>query len=327
MKNTTIFEISKVLKLSPSTVSRALKDHPDIAPETKKRILDLVKELDYEPNHFAAGLRKSESREIGIIVPTLTGFFYDSFITSVEEEARKNHYTLMVLLSGDDPDIEQQNVKMCKQRRVDGMMVCVTSRTTDVSYFQKIQSQQIPLLFFDKVPEINEANTVCVADATAAQMAAHELIAKNKSSVLSLFADTRFSITKKRITAFTQTFQQAGRGDAITIDYALSSEEAEQVVLKALTEKKHDAIFCMSDEILIGTMKALQRLNMVNQLSVIAISNGFFPTLYNPEITYIETSGTKLGKLAFRRLLELIKGDKTFQQSSVDSLLVHGGSL
>lgn len=327
MKNTTIFELSKILKLSPSTISRALKDHPDIAAETKKRILDLVKQMDYEPNLFAAGLRRSESREIGIIVPTLTGFFYDSFITAVEEEARLHRYTIVVMLSGDDPDTEQQNIRICKQRRVDGMMVCVTSRTTDVSYFEKIQKQQLPILFFDKTPGMTEANTVCVADSIAAQMAAAELIHKKKSSVLSLFADTNFSITKKRLQAYQQTFQEAGKENNYTVQYALSSLEAERVVMTELTRKDYDSIFCMSDEILIGTMKALQRLGKLNQVGVIAISNGFFPTLYNPEVTYIETSGAKLGKLAFARMLELMKGDSALKHLNVESVLVRGGSL
>lgn len=327
MKNTTIFELSKILKLSPSTISRALKDHPDIAPETKTRVLELAKQLDYEPNLFAAGLRRSESREIGIIVPTLTGFFYDSFITAVEEEARQHKYTIVVMLSGDDPEMEQQNIRLCKQRRTDGIMVCVTSRTTDVSYFEKIQKQQLPILFFDKIPEMTEANTVCVADVVAAQMAAAELIHKNKSSVLSLFADTNFSITKKRLQAYQQAFHDAGKENHYTVQYALSSLEAERVVMDELSKKNYDSIFCMSDEILIGTMKALQRLGKLNQLGVIAISNGFFPTLYNPEVTYIETSGTKLGKLAFARMLELMKGDSSLKHLNVESVLVRGGSL
>lgn len=327
MKNTTIFELSKILKLSPSTISRALKDHPDIAPETKTRVLELAKQLDYEPNLFAAGLRRSESREIGIIVPTLTGFFYDSFITAVEEEARQHKYTIVVMLSGDDPEMEQQNIRLCKQRRADGIMVCVTSRTTDVSYFEKIQKQQLPILFFDKTPGMTVANTVCVADVVAAQMAAAELINKNKSSVLSLFADTNFSITKKRLKAYQQAFHDAGKENHYTVQYALSSLEAERVVLDELSKKNYDAVFCMSDEILIGTMKALQRLDKLNQLGVIAISNGFFPTLYNPEVTYIETSGTKLGKLAFARMLELMKGDSSLKHLNVESILVRGGSL
>lgn len=327
MKNTTIFELSKILKLSPSTISRALKDHPDIAPETKQRILALVKEMDYEPNLFAAGLRRSESREIGIIVPTLTGFFYDSFITAVVEEARKQKYTIVVMLSGDDPEIEQQNIRICKQRRVDGIMVCVTSQTRDVSYFEKIQNQQIPLLFFDKVPDMPASNTVCVADNRAAEIAASELIKKNKQSVLSLFADTNFSITQKRLVSYQQAFQDSGKSDHCMIRYARSSEEAEQIVLDEVTKNKYDAVFCMSDEILIGTMKALQCMKSQNTISIISISNGFFPTLYEPEITYVETSGRKLGKQAFARMLQLMQGDTGKQHIEVEAVLIGGGTL
>ena len=75
---TTVFELSKILKLSPSTVSRALKNHPDIAPETRKKVLELAQKLDYEPNLYAVGLRTRRTKEFAVIVPNLSGFFYDS---------------------------------------------------------------------------------------------------------------------------------------------------------------------------------------------------------------------------------------------------------
>lgn len=329
MKTTTIFEISKILNLSPSTISRALKNHPDIAPETRKRILEVAEKLDYEPNLFAVGLRKNKSREIAVIVPTLSGFFYDSFISAVEEEARRLHYSLVVLLSGDDPEVELQNVKTCKQRRVDGILLCVTSRTTDTAYFSKIQAAGVPLIFFDKVPEMPDVNTVCVADETAAQLAADALISKQKKAVLAIFADLHFSITKKRLDAFRSVFQKAGMLDSLDIEHALNSIEAETIVKNAFSESKHDAIFCMSDEILIGVMKSMFIANAVpgRDLSIIAISNGFFPKLYHPEVTYVETSGYKLGKLSIKRMMELIDGSKDFKNLIVESSLVEGGSL
>jgi len=329
MKTTTIFEISKLLNLSPSTVSRALKDHPDIASETKKRVLDLAKKMDYEPNVFAVGLRKNKSKEIGIIVPNLSGFFYDSFIAAVEEEAKKIGYSLVILLSGDDSDVELANLKTCRQRRVDGILVCVTANSRNKEYFEKLQSLDSPLIFFDKIPDIAEANTVCVADETSARMAANALMKKNKKDILSIFGDLAFSITRKRLDAYTKAFEEQDKRNQIHVVHADSTDAAFREVQHALQNghSKCDAIFCMSDEILIGAMKAVQSLGLVSKMSVIAISNGFFPKLYYPEITYVETSGYKLGKLAFQRTVNLIEGTRTVQNLTVESLLVEGGSL
>src|SRR5690606_1802789 len=96
---TTVFQLSKILKLSPSTVSRALKDHPDIAPETRKRVMELAQRLDYEPNAYAVSLRTNNSKEFGVIVPSLERYFHDSYISPVGELARTQCHNLYVLIS------------------------------------------------------------------------------------------------------------------------------------------------------------------------------------------------------------------------------------
>ena len=93
--------------------------------------------------------------------------------------------------------------------------------------------------------------------------------------------------------------------------------------------ERPDAVFCMGDLILIGAMQAIHErgLRVPEDISIISISNGFFPTLYNPRITYVETSGYKLGKLAFKRMMSCLSGNTFLQELTVDSMLVEGGSL
>jgi len=92
---------------------------------------------------------------------------------------------------------------------------------------------------------------------------------------------------------------------------------------------KPDAVFCMSDEILTGVMKAVQHLQIKipNELGIIAISNGIIPQFYYPEISYVETSGYKLGKLAYNRMMACLSGSTFIQNLKVDAVLVNGGSL
>jgi LacI family transcriptional regulator len=327
---TTLLEISKILKLSPSTVSRALKNHPDIAPATKQKVLELATKLDYEPNLAAVGLRTSNSKELGVIVPNLSGFFYDSFISALEEEARRIGYSLVILLSGDDPVVEAENVKICKQRRVKGVFVCVTPYTSSLEPFHRLLRLEIPVVFFDKIPAAEKLNTVRVADEESAMLAANHLIKKERENILSLFGDLNMSISARRLAAYNEVFRKQNRVNTIVVREAVSTAEAERLVQEAFSSvRKPDAIFCMSDEILIGVMKAIQvmKINYPQDTGIIAISNGFFPTLYAPEITYVETSGFKLGKLAFGRLMSYIEGDVTPADLTVKSELVEGGSL
>jgi len=328
MKNTTIFELSKMLNLSPSTVSRALKNHPDIAPETKKRVLEAAKQMDYEPNLQAVGLRKNNSNEIGIVVPNLSGFFYDAFIAAVEEEAKRHGYSLIIFLSGDSSELELQNIRSCKQRRVAGIMVCLTSSSENETQFQKIQESGMPILFFDKIPSLTEVTTICVDDDASARMSAEQLIAKGKKSILAIFGDERFSITRKRLEAFNEVFRSAGLSDQVNVVYAHSTEAARELLLMQ-PPNSYDAVFCMSDEILTGVMRGIQsrKLQVPEDIGVIAISNGFFPRLYYPEITFVETSGQKLGRLAFEQMKTMIDGDLTPVSHVVPALLVEGGSL
>ena len=325
MNNTTLKKISEALGLSISTISRALKNHPDISEKTKQRVKELANALDYEPNANAIQLRTSKSNLFGLIVPTVSNFFYDSFIASVEEESRRNNYSLMILQSGDDPSIEIENLKLCRQSRVSGVFACISSKTVNMDPFSKLKDLDIPVIFFDKVPEMNNCNKVCVGDIASATIAANTIIERKKKKVLAVFGNAQLSITKKRMNAFTKTLDQKAK---ILVHHANSSQEAEAITTAALTEKP-DAVFCMSDEILTGAMKSLQKakLRIPEDLAVISISNGFIPKLYYPEITYVETSGYKLGKLAFSSMMACLAGSTFIQELTIESLLVEGGSI
>jgi LacI family transcriptional regulator len=196
MNNTTLKKISEILGLSISTISRALKDHPDISDKTKLRVVELATTLDYEPNANAINLRTSNSKLFGLIVPSISNSFYNSFIASVEEDSRRNGYSLMILQSGDDPAIEITNLKLCRQNRITGLFVCISPETTNIDVFLKLKEIDIPVIFFDKVPESNNCNKVCVADSLSATIAANAIINKKKKKVLALFGNTHLLMTK-----------------------------------------------------------------------------------------------------------------------------------
>ena len=328
MNNTTLKNISQLLELSISTVSRALKNHPDISDRTKRRVIELAKTMDYEPNVNAVNLRTNNTRLFGLIVPSISVYFYDSFISAVEEECRKNNYSLMILQSGDDPDIEAASLKLCRQNRITGLFACLSSHNDKIDPYLKFNELKIPVIFFDKVPEVKDCNKVCLADASASSMAADAIIKKKKKKVLALFGDPRLLITRKREIAFLETMKSKAASTALVLHYACNAKEAEDHTSKYLDEQP-DTVFCMSDEILCGVMIAIQKkkLSIPANISVIALSNGFIPKLFHPEITYIETSGHKLGKLAFSSMMANLGGSTFIQELTTEAILVAGGSL
>ncbi len=319
-----------MLGVSVSTVSRALKNHPDISETTRLKVAELAQILDYEPNANAVQLRTRNSKVFGLLVPSIFNFFYESFISAIEEEGRKKGYSIMILQSGNDPAIELENLKLFRQNRITGLFACISPLTEDLSGFDKMKESDIPVIFFDKVPGKEGIHKICLADEQAATIAAETICRKKKKNVLALFGDTHMSITQKRLMAFSKYFATHASSIQLTIAHTLSTEEARSVTLEHLSKKIiPDTVFCMSDEILTGTTKALQEKNLTypDKISLIAISNGFIPKLFYPEITYVETSGNKLGKLAFTEMMARIAGDDSKTELSVEAVLVEGGSI
>jgi LacI family transcriptional regulator len=328
---TTLKKISEMLNISISTVSRALKNHPDISERTKQKVNDLATMLDYEPNPYAIQLSSKTSKVLGLIVPKVSDLFYTSFIDAVEEESRKNGYSLIILKSDNDVNVEINHVRFCKKQRVAGVFASVTPDTDNLDAFERLKEVEIPVIFYDRVPTTEKFVRACFDDKAAAILAAETILAKKKKKVLALFGDTHISITQQRLEAFKDVFKKHKSSNKLITAHSRTFEESIAVVTEHFSgEDIPDTIFCMSDEIMVGVMKALQilQLSVPKHVSIMTISNdGFYPKLYHPEITYVETSGYKLGKLAFEIMIKAINGDKTIQEYDVDPVLVEGGSL
>lgn len=328
MTNTTLKKISEILGISISTVSRALKHHPDISLKTREKVIELAQTLDYEPNASAVQLRTKNSKLLGLMVPAISNYFYETFIAAVEEDARKEGYAVMILQSGNDPLIETENMKLFRQNRVSGVFVCLGSNTTDMKSFDRMRELEIPVLFFDNVPNQQNVHKICLADEKSAQLAAQLILKHQYRSVLAIMGNPQLSITQKRKLALQQAFEEQ-TDVTLLFEHANSSEEASIVSKKMLNKHLPDIIFCMSDEVLIGVLKTIQEkgLRYPDNIALLTISNGTIPRLFHPQITYIETSGEKLGKAAFAYMRTCMLEKKEPAELLVDAILVEGGSL
>lgn len=330
MQKSTLKKLSQTLGLSISTISRALKDHPDISEATKNKVKELAAAMEYEPNSYAVQLRTKQSNVLGILIPFIDNFFYDSFIAAVEEDARKNGYSVLIMQSRDVLDIETANLLILRKNMVMGLFAAISIATDDMAPFKKLEDLEIPVVFFDRVPQESGFCSVCLADADAGRIAAEAIIEKKKKNVLALFGHPHLSITKIREQSFVKTFKAKAPKTIVNIDYTESPEPSKSAAITALTSATPpDVIFCMGDLILIGVMKAIYELNLKvpQDVAVIGISNGFIPKMFNPAVTYVETSGYKLGKLAFTQMQARLKNETVSEIVCVDSMLVKGASL
>jgi LacI family transcriptional regulator len=327
----TLKKLSEKLNLSISTVSRALKDHPDISPTTRKRVKELAVLMEYEPNTFALNLRTNKSKIIGVIVPYFQNLFYEYFIAALDEEVRKMGYALLILQSGESVEAELKNLNIMKKNRVDVLFVSTTDNTEDIEPLLKFSETGIPIVFFDRVPSFEGCDKIRFADTVLGVVAAKRLIKSNKKSILCLFTDNpQLNTVNNRVTAFRETYEKLAPRAKLDIRFHADRFAGERVISKALQAKNPpDALFCIGDNSMIWSLKTLQKkgLRIPIDIGILAISNGFIPTLFTPAITHIVTNGYKLGKLAFTRLKEVLEGETSAKEMIIKSVLVEGGSL
>jgi len=325
----TLKKIAEHLNLSISTVSRALKDHPDVAGETIRRVKDLADLLNYEPNAFAVNLRQKHSNIYAIIVPELAGFFYNSFIDAVEEEAQQRGYNIMVLQTREDPGIEENNLKLCRYNHVAGIFVAITRHTNDFTPFVKTMETEIPIVFFDKVPDEAGFPSVSIADEEMGALAAEKIIHSGKSKILAIMGNQALSITHRRESGFRSVIEKNAQ-ISLSWVYSESETQAYDTIMNLPADDLKDlVVFCMSDELLCGVMQAFyeRKVSIPEDVGVLSMSNGFFPKLFNPPVSYVETSGYQLGKLSFTCMLDLIDGVEYLSEVMLRGGYIENASL
>jgi LacI family transcriptional regulator len=183
----TLADLAKELGISTATVSRALKDYPDISVETKRRVLELAKKLNYRPNSFAANLRKNESRTIGVIIPEIVNNFFSLVIKGIMEIAYEKGYRVMLCQSDENYEKEVADAEALLESRVDGLLVSLAHETTQLDHFQSCTDLGIPVVFFDKVPaSFDNCSKVIVNDYEGAYQAVSHLLSLGKQRIVHL---------------------------------------------------------------------------------------------------------------------------------------------
>src|SRR5580693_5484354 len=154
-KDITIYDIAKVLNLSPATVSRGLKDHPAINSKTRKRIMDTAREMGYRSNSFASNLRMQKTHTIGIIIHELKSQFISSVLAGIEKVTTEAGYDLIIGHSSETYRKETANADNLFHKRVDGLIASLAFDTKSLDHFDPFVKKGIPLVFFDRVEKYN----------------------------------------------------------------------------------------------------------------------------------------------------------------------------
>ena len=327
-KHITIFDIADKLGISASTVSRALKDHPDIKTSTKVEVKKMAQHMNYEPNVIASGLRKSVSNTIGIIVPKIANFFYSSAIEGIEELAYDLGYRVVISQNQESFEREVENAKAMFLGRVDGVLASISKQTTSLSHFIDLQAKNIPIVFFNRIPKDIEASKVFSDDYKGAILATSHLVRTGCRRLCHLQGPKQLSLAQNRRNGFVNAVEnyQLKVNEDLIIETGLEIADGYRTMKQILDPaKRPDGILAFNDRVAIGAMKAIMEkgLQIPGDISVIGFSNAPEAQIIEPSLTTVEQSGKEVGKRAFKILLDRIK-DKSLPPENyiVDTKLI-----
>jgi len=311
MRRPTIKDIAQQLGVSPSTVSRALKDHPDIGIALRTEIKQLAARLHYRPNQVAVHLRQRSSRLIGLITPEVTMFFYPSVIKGIQQVLHERGYSLIMLPSNESPDREMENIRICSENDVAGILLAFSRNTHDTEHLTILNDFGAPVVMFDKIIEHLPYDAVVLEDFQSAVMAVKHLLDTGCRRIAGIFGNPHMRITQLRLEGFRHALQAAGlECQDQYIRFSDSTYEAEKCARDLMTlPEPPDGIFAMTDEIMIGSLPAFAKSGkkIPDECSVICISDGFLPYCLHPQVTFLHHDGFEVGRLAAEQLVNLIE--------------------
>lgn len=310
----TIKDIAKNLNLSPSTVSRALRDHPDISSATKKQVITLAKKLDYHPNNIAQSLKKRRSNTIGVIVPEIKHHFFSSVISGVEEVAYQVGYTIMVCQSNESYEREVVNTRALVSNRVAGLLVSISQTTENSEHFRLLQRQGIPFAFFDRVREDIKTSKVVVDDFDGAFQAVEHLIVSGYKRIAHIAGPPHLSISRDRFEGYRTALKKYNikTQKNLIVHGGLNEEDGICGFQKLLQlEQLPDAIFAVNDPVAIGAFMQIKENGLIipDDIAIVGFSDNPISSLIDPPLTTIAQPSYEMGKVAAKLLLEQIENE------------------
>jgi len=331
----TIKDIARILGISPSTVSRALKDHPDINTDTKKAVNDLASKLKYQPNAVALSLKNSRSNTIGIIIPEIVHYFFSSVISGIEDVASQKGYTVIICQSNEKFAREASNAKALLSHRVDGILISISKETNSFDHFVNLQEGGIPLVFFDRIaPGIN-ADQIITDDIDASYNATRHLIENGRKRIAHFAGPQGLVIGRDRLQGYLNALTEAGLPiDNRLIIEADTFEKARNAVGQMLdTGNVPDGIFAVNDMTAIGAMQTIQKrgYKIPDQISIVGFSDGYLSGITDPHLSSVDQHGYEMGTTAAEMLFHRILSDEAEYVPEIKilkaDLIVRGSSV
>jgi LacI family transcriptional regulator len=333
MKNLTLKDIAIALNISVTTVSKALKNYPDVSVKTKERVKAYAEKVNFTPNSFAAYLRTHESKTVGIVIPRLNHFFFSSILRGIITEAEKHEYMTFILCSDESYELEKTQIQRLLNKNVDGIFLSIADKTHDLTHIQNIMDKDTNLVIFDKYSKLTPCSSVVIDDRKAAYTAVEHLIKKGKKRIAHFRGPLLPQNSIDRFLGYRQALEENGieyDKDLVFICDEINDSEGYDHMQQILDQKMDvDAIFAVADLPAVGAIKCLieNKVQIPEEIAVMGFSNWLISSLITPSLSTIDQPGELMGRKAFQVFLDERDTKKrnepvVFQKYEIETTLI-----
>lgn len=322
-KPATIKEIAKKLKISPSTVSRALNDHPSIGLVTTMRVKKMAEELNYEPNQTAIFFKQRKTFTIGVILPALSEPFFSSAISTIENVAEEHKYTVLLGQSLDDAGREAKIIDTFKKHRVDGVLMSLGKNTTQTGFIQMLQSSEIPIVFFDCVPDDLTVSKVYCDLSSGMEEAIAAFISRGHKNIALINGPATLLASTERKSSFQKALEK--HGYEFNDKYVANTDLTEKGNIDAMEHlcslsDRPSAIVSFNDFVTLDVVKYARQkgISVGQEMHFISFANyPLWKYMENPPLGSIEQYPDEQAKRATEILFEEMNSKEDLEPQEV----------
>ncbi len=325
-------DLAAKLKVSKVTISKALRNHPDISVEMKRKVKELADKLGYMPNFMAKNLSSRRSNIIGVVVPKIAHFFFASVIESIYDTALENNYEIVLMVSQEMAERERKHILSLLSMRVDGLIVSITQETKDLSVFRQIQKRKVPLVFIDRVPNLKNVPSVTVDDKGGAYTAVEYFIKKGIKKIGHIGGFTYINIGKQRF----EGFYEAMKDNKIPINqnWVIEGGFGEEDGYRGFMQMYErgtlpSAILAVTYPVALGMYEAAldKGIRIPEDIIVTCFGNNNFKHLVPSMFNFVDQPTLELGKESVNLVLKILNSPKYVHSENIQlktKLLLRG---
>ena len=335
-KEITIYDIAQQLRLSTATVSRALKNHPAVNKNTRKKIQDTARDLGYRHNTFASNLRKQKTNTIGLIVHELNSNFITSVLAGIEKVTTEAGYDLIIAHSSESFEKETANAINLFHKRVDGLIASLAFDTIGLDHYKMFSDRSIPVIFFDRVEEKSESTKVIIDNYKCGYQATQHLIEQGCRRIVLVTANLKRNVYAQRYKGYRDALfdNNIPANDQYVLIKDLSQESGVEAALEILKMKPlPDGAFITNDFSAAVCMQTLKKhgVQVPDDIAIVGFNNDSICKLVAPQLSTIDYPGMEMGEITARNLINHLKGISNIKQTQVivirSGLIVRESSL